>query len=222
MPIEAVKIPQNVYVEDRIIGPVTLRQLIISGLGAGLSYAIFATLQRAGVSNPVPLVLAWIPAVICVAFAFLKINDLSLFSIILLAIESTHKSNQRYWSPHGGISINLITSQHVKALKDQTEKAAANTDKIVEITRQLERRQKEMHQLATHDMPSPQSTESIKTQLEHSQEHGLYEHEETEAPEPVRQNDVQANGLDKKRSIDSITDAVKAYEALTNNPPSNS
>lgn len=220
MAIEAVKIPQNVYVEDRIIGPITLRQLMLTGLGMGISYAIFATIQRSGVNNPIELALCWIPAVICAAFSFLRINDLSLFNIILLMIENMNKPNVRVWSPHAGLSINLITRQHVKEIDDLTAKATTNADKLVEITRQLEKRQEELSQLATHSMPAPGAVEGVKTKLDAEVKHGLYEHDEanTEAAVPVNRERVQASGLEKSRSIDSITDIVKAYESLTADP----
>ncbi len=220
MPIEAVKIPQNVYVEDRIIGPVTLRQLIISGLGLGISYAIFSTAQKSGVTNPVALVVTWVPALIFCSFAFLKVNDLTLFNIILLSIETFNKPNQRVWSPHAGLSINLITRQHVKEINDLTAKASTNADKLVEITRQLEKRQEELSQLATHSMPNPGALEGVKTRFEAGEKHGLYEHDDTntDSSGPVKRERVQAAGLDKAKSIDSITDIVSAYESLTADP----
>lgn len=218
MPIEAVKIPQNVYVEDRIIGPVTLRQLLITGIGAGISYGIFATAQKSGVTNVIALGACWIPAVIGAAFSFMKINDLSLFSIILLSIENANKPNIRYWSPHPGLSINLITRQNVKQIDDASAKAATDAQKLADITRQLERRQEELNKLSVHDMPGPKAMQGgVKTQIEANQKHGLHEHEEevpAESPAPVRKTDVKAGGLDKSRSIDSITDAVKAFEDL--------
>ena len=208
MPIESVKIPQNVYVEDHIIGPVTLRQLLITGIGAGIGYGLFATVQKAGVTNIVALGACWIPTVIFAAFAIFKINDLSLFSIILLSIEGFNKPNIRYWSPHGGLSINLITKQTVKNLDDATAKATTNIQKLSEITRQMEKRQQELSKLSMHDMPSPQDVVSVKTQIEHHTKHGLYEHEsesEPEAVSPVQKNKISATGLEKERSIDNIT-----------------
>ncbi len=219
MPIEAVKIPQNVYIEDRIIGPVTLKQLIISGLGLGMSYAIFSTAQKSGVTNPVALGVTWIPAVIFCAFAFMKVNDLTLFNIILLSIESFNKPNQRIWSPHAGLSINLITRQHVKEINDMTAKATTNADKLADITRQLEKRQEELSELAKHANPTPGAVEGVKTKLEAGEKHGLYEHEEVKTEvTPVKRERVQAAGLDKSKSIDSITDIVSAYESLTADP----
>lgn len=216
MAIEAVKIPQNVYVEDRIIGPVTLKQLMITGAGAGLSYVLFASAQKSGVGNVVMLAACWIPAVIGAAFSFLKINDLTLFNIILLMIESANKPNIRYWSPHTGISINLITRQNVKQIDEASAKAATDVAKLSEITRQLEKRQQELNKLSAHDQPHAETTEGITTQIANGTKHGLYEHEETteEQKIPVRQERVQAEGLEKTRSIDGISDAVKAYEQM--------
>ena len=48
MPIDPVKIPQNVNIEDRIIGPVTLRHLILLMLGGGISYFLWTILKRSG------------------------------------------------------------------------------------------------------------------------------------------------------------------------------
>ena len=59
MPIEAVKIPQNVYVEDRIVGPITLRQLIITGIGAGIGYTFYALAAQAGLTSIPVMIVCW-------------------------------------------------------------------------------------------------------------------------------------------------------------------
>lgn len=108
MPIEARKIPQNVYIEDRIIGPLTLRQIIIMALGGGFSYAIYASSVKAfGGIGIVATVIIWTPAVLCAAFALVKINDLSLMRMLLLTIERLLKAPIRTWAPRTGISINI-------------------------------------------------------------------------------------------------------------------
>lgn len=109
MPIEAVKIPQNVQIEDRIIGPITLRQIIITLLGSGLSYAIWSAMKAAGPVSPVGTFFAWIPAAIAAAFAFVKINDISLFRLMFLMIEKMEKPAVRTWAPRQGLTINIRT-----------------------------------------------------------------------------------------------------------------
>ena len=120
MAIEPVKIPQNVYVEDRIVGPITLRQLIIVMLTGGFSYALWTGIKSSTGYASVPLtIICWIPALIGAAFAFVKIQNISLFRLCLLMIEKTDKPTIRKWSPRRGISINF---RYFSAKEDEKER----------------------------------------------------------------------------------------------------
>lgn len=110
MPIEPVKIPQNVYIEDRIIGPLTLRQIIVSMLGIGFSYAIWASIQKVYGYVPVHItVIVWVPGALSVIFSFVRINDLSLTHILLLLVERFVKPQTRVYGPRRGLSVNART-----------------------------------------------------------------------------------------------------------------
>lgn len=211
MPIQAVKIPQNVYVEDRIIGPVTLRQLTLTGIGAGLGYMLYAAAIKSGVTNIVFLVLCWVPTVIAAAFAFLRINDLSLLNIIFLFLESINKPNVRYWSPHPGISINLITGQSAKNPNAET-KAVDAAGRLAEATRQLEKRQEEINHLAARENPNPDALEPVQTQMREAEKRRDETHAEASSL-PVDTTRVQSEGLDPLRSIDGIGNGA-LYERL--------
>ena len=139
MTIDPVKIPQNVYVEDRIIGPVTLRQIMIILGGAGISYAIWAGIQSAGTVSVFQAGIAWTPCGIAVLFAFVKINGISLFRIVLLAIERVNKPSRRTWQPRLGIYVNFITKAPAKDNKDMRmkEEQKQNTE-IEELSRVLD------------------------------------------------------------------------------------
>lgn len=219
MPIEAVKIPQNVYVEDRIIGPVTLKQLIITGVGAGISYVLYAMVTKAGVRNLVAVILCWVPAMIAAAFSFLKINDLTLFNIILLMIENQNKANMRYWSPHPGLSVNLVTRQAEKELNTASAKAAYNETRLNELTAQLKKRQEDMSRLSEQE-PLPSDVDAVKTRFESvtspvSEKPIQVEPETVDGPAPVNPAKVSSDqGLDPTRSIDNITSNLKAYDSL--------
>ena len=220
MPIEAVKIPQNVYVEDRIIGPVTLRQLGITGIGAGISYALYSTAGKMGpVSIPVT-VLLWIPAMIAAAFAFLKINDLSLFNIILLMIEHANKPSVRYWSSHAGISINFVTSGAKQAAAQADTHIDGNTDKLAELTHQLEKREQELAALAGQNTDgekrevAPQAVtmrdvDGIGIPATEKEENAV-----VTSHQAVNPQRVQAQGLDPTRSIDGLSDQLGAFSHL--------
>ena len=129
MPIEPVKIPQNVYIEDRIVGPLTLRQIIISMIGIGFSYAMWASIAK--VYGYVPwhiTVIVWIPGALSVIFAFVKVNDLSMTHLLLLFLERAQKPTTRVYGPRRGLTVNArsfnvptANSKKVSAAKPQAE-----------------------------------------------------------------------------------------------------
>lgn len=132
MPIDPVKIPQNVYVEDRIIGPVTLRQIMIILAGSGMSYAIWAAMKSAGSVSPIQSGIAWIPAIIAVLFAFVNINGISLFRIVLLLIERVNKPAKRTWQPRRGIYINIVTKAPRKSNTESIKKEEQRKNTAIE------------------------------------------------------------------------------------------
>ena len=136
MPIDPVKIPQNVYIEDRIVGPLTLKQILMVALGGGFSYTLYSTLAQAngGSLSIVPTVLVWIPCAISVVFALVKINDLTLFRILLLTIEKMNKPPLRTWAPRQGLTIHIRTGgkeevQKGEQMKQEEQKRIATMQK---------------------------------------------------------------------------------------------
>lgn len=145
MPIDPVKIPQNVYIEDRIVGPLTLRQTLIIAAGGGFSYALFAVFSRAyGGLGIVGTVIAWIPCAVCVLFALVRINDMSLMRICLLFLEHLQKPSVRTWAPRRGISITIHTASapaaQVRETQEKERRAATQTqEKIEELSAAVDR-----------------------------------------------------------------------------------
>jgi uncharacterized protein with PQ loop repeat len=138
MPIEPIKIPQNVYIEDRIVGPLTLKQIIVVAVGCGFSYALYSLLVQSYGKIPIPItVMAWIPGALSFVFAFIKINDLSLFRIILLMVERINKPETRVWTPRRGIVINIrtfTTPDEKQRNKTDTTLEGKNPDQISELS----------------------------------------------------------------------------------------
>ena len=127
MSLEPVKIPQNVYVEDRIIGPITLRQIFIFLAGAGMSYAMWAIFKSAGYSTIVYAVISLIPVIIMTLFAIVKINGISLFRFIFLLIEQSQKPSIRRWQPREGLDITLRAGTNKsKDIDDEKEELEAH------------------------------------------------------------------------------------------------
>lgn len=134
MAIDPVKIPQNVYIEDRIVGPLTLRQIIIMTFGAGFSYLLYSTVQKATGTMNIPLtILLWSPAAVAAAFAMISVNDLSLLRICMLILERTQKPGTRTFAARQGISIVFRTSGTIKdePKKVVDTKPVVNTDEQI-------------------------------------------------------------------------------------------
>lgn len=96
------KVPQDVQRADTIIGPITLMQLVILGLGGGLAYAIYVSLARTYFWE------IWLPPVAIVggltlAIAFLKIHDLSFGYYLMYLVEYNLLPKKRTWTQGTGI-----------------------------------------------------------------------------------------------------------------------
>jgi hypothetical protein len=90
------KIPQNVEVEDTIIGPITMRQLIILAIGGGIAYLFYITLAKSYFFE------VWGPPVIffsltSICIAFVRIKNISFIKWVLLMIEYMMLPKKRIW-----------------------------------------------------------------------------------------------------------------------------
>ena len=117
------KIPQNVQIADKIVGPLTFQQLIIVGIGGGLTYFVYVTLaQRYFFEIWLPPVL--ILSLFTLAFAFVKPLGVSFMHYILLLIEFWFKPRKRVWVKGAGdIRPSIFTDMNTRQTK--TEKKAA-------------------------------------------------------------------------------------------------
>lgn len=167
MPIQPIKIPQNVYIEDRIVGPLTLKQILIVGVGVGFSYALYGMLTKAYGALPLPItIVVWIPAGIAAIFAFIRINDISMFRLLLLSIERLNKPSTRVWSPRRGITINIrtfATPETEGKYKAGDARVDANTVQLDELSMILDRQ--------THKDPeAPEEPEDLAESILRSSE----------------------------------------------------
>ncbi|PKL36924.1 hypothetical protein CVV38_03465 [Candidatus Peregrinibacteria bacterium HGW-Peregrinibacteria-1] len=153
------KVPQNIEREDQIIGPITLKQLIILGAGGGVAYAIYISLAETY------FIEVWLPPVAIVslltlAFAFLRIHNLSFYTFLINLFEYKILPKKRYWIK--GSDTPLPTG---KEKPEQEKKIQQNQDKpkpnIEEITEMLDSYGKEkqekhekLNQIINQDQPN--------------------------------------------------------------------
>ena len=96
------KVPQNIDMPDRILGPLTMLQFIYAVIGGGGAYVCYQSLPA-----PLGLMLAILVAMFTVAMIFLKINErpFSVFLLSLIRFMSTPR--QRVWSKGNSSDFNV-------------------------------------------------------------------------------------------------------------------
>ena len=116
------KVPQNVEREDQILWFITLRQLIILLIGGGISYLLFIHFVRGNNSaSTLVAILCWVPALLSVAFAFLKIKGIGLFQLFLLVMEhGFFRYPRRYWIAGAGDPFLSVTTK-ISSLKKEKQ-----------------------------------------------------------------------------------------------------
>ena len=119
------KIPQNVGIEDRIVGPLTLRQLIILAVGFGTSYVLFSVLSKLYELNILEYIIIILPALFAAAFALIKINDIRLTKFVVLFLEFALKPKKRVWD-HRGIAS--LVSPDLEGQKKETEELTSHLE----------------------------------------------------------------------------------------------
>lgn len=134
------KVPQNVQREDTIIGPLTLKQLIICAIGFTIAYGIYVSLGK------LYLWITWLPPVaivtlITLAFAFLRPLDLSFTKYILLFIEYSLLPKKRVWVKSSGeviIPLQLESSKSKKKREKKEEDILGKQEKLKNLQKFLD------------------------------------------------------------------------------------
>jgi len=134
------KVPQNVQREDTIIGPLTLKQLIICAIGFTIAYGIYVSLGK------VYLWITWLPPVaiitiITLAFAFIRPLDLSFTKYILLFIEYSLLPKKRVWVKSSGeviIPLQIESSQSKKKREKKEEDILDKQEKLKNLQKFLD------------------------------------------------------------------------------------
>ncbi len=148
------KVPQDVQREDTIIGPITLKQLGILGIGGTIVYAIYMSLAKTY------FIEIWLPPVaivsaITLAFAFLKIYDLPFHKFLMCFLEFNLLAKKRIWIQ--GTATPFISSLEEK--KEEPKKADVVAQKKQKSLEEL------THIVDTHGGESELSKEDKKAGL---------------------------------------------------------
>lgn len=162
------KIPQNVQMEDKIVGPVTLRQMVILGAGGGIDYFIYVALAKTHGWQVWILPVAII-AIITLAMAFVKIKGIPFIQYAFLSIEFYFKPRQRVWNQGGGdifqsVTIPVPKTKEELAQDKQQKKPTKEIKNLEELTKILDTQSGMLtgrHEEQAKDAPNAQKTADI-------------------------------------------------------------
>lgn len=124
------KIPQNVQMEDKIVGPLTLKQLMIVGAGGGVAYFIYVTVSKLYILQ-FAIVCAAPIALLTLAIAFLKIHGLTFIQYVLAALEFYINPKKQIWEQGGGevfLSITTPAPKNTNEKKQEQQQKAPMKD----------------------------------------------------------------------------------------------
>jgi hypothetical protein len=107
MAIDPVKIPTDIQLEEKIVGPIGLRQIFILMITGGISYGLWSSIGAQPTAGPVIKIICWLPLILGAAFSFVKIQEVTLLRLLLLQIEKMQKPAVRTFGPRQGIVINI-------------------------------------------------------------------------------------------------------------------
>lgn len=121
------KIPQDVQRADKIVGPLTLRQLIICGIGGGLAYSLYVILAKQYFIE-IWLVPVLLITTVTVLFAFYQYHGLPFEKLMLLFIEWKFRPRTRtFQKMRGDVLISVLSPMKMKTLA-KTEILKEETD----------------------------------------------------------------------------------------------
>ena len=129
------KVPQNVQREDTIVGPLTMKQLVIVGVGGGLAYAAYAILAKDYTWQ------VWLPPVALLggataAFAFAKIHGMTFYKYFVFFLEFVLLPKKRVWMRGSGDAREaLFQKEEKKSEKIQIapQKSVKNLAEVIKI-----------------------------------------------------------------------------------------
>lgn len=128
------KVPQNIDMQDRILGPLTMVQFIYAVVGGGLCYAIFMS----GIPKPFSYFLIIPIALFVIALDFLKINERPFLDFFLSVIEFTSAPRRRTWHHQNIPDMRLEIYQTKKDTGQKVEAKKVTREEIADLARRLD------------------------------------------------------------------------------------
>lgn len=126
------KVPQDVQRDDTILGPITIKQLGILGIGFMIDYAIYLSLSKTYFIEvwifPIIIVTAF-----TVAFSFVKVHQMTFFRYLLSLIEYVVLGRKRTWKQGTGDYFESTLTVRTKTKDELKEEEKRDKDKTQDL-----------------------------------------------------------------------------------------
>jgi hypothetical protein len=134
----AIKIPQNVDKEDKLIGPLTLKQFLYILGGCGVAFIVYQYYLQGYLFFYEFLLLGIIIMFLSLALAFVKINGFPFVTFISHVIGFLFADKKSLWGKDNQTSGGKIKLQPRKSTANQPLKNTSNKSHLEELARVLD------------------------------------------------------------------------------------
>jgi len=116
---------------DKIVGPLTLKQLIMCAIGGAITYFVYMSTSQMYVLTVWGPATA-IPAILTVAVAFVKINDIPFLKFAFLQLERALRPTKRSFQKGSAEARKSILSTQTTTQSKKTAKKIHKKEEIVQ------------------------------------------------------------------------------------------
>lgn len=114
------KVPQKIDIEDKIVGPLTMKQFVYLLVGGMISYT---TIKMANIAA---IIFIGVPvALISLCLAFVKIQDQSfskfLFSLVLFVIKPRNRAWVKQWQTEGVTTFVVHPQENTNIIRHEAK-----------------------------------------------------------------------------------------------------
>lgn len=128
------KVPQNIDMQDRILGPLTMIQFIYAVVGGGFCYAIYMS----PIPKPFSYVIIIPIALLVIALDFLKVNERPFLDFLLSIIEFSSMPRQRLWHHEDMSDLKVEIYEPVKQSGPKIQPKTYTKEEINELANRLD------------------------------------------------------------------------------------
>lgn len=130
------KVPQNIDMPDRIVGPLTMIQFVEAVLGGGLAYVCYTALPA-----PINLALAMIAALFTLAVVFVKINERPFLFYLSAFLKFMVVPKQRVWQKDAPDNFEVEIYKAGPKVQNSNVVRKMDREKMMELAKNLDSQQ---------------------------------------------------------------------------------